>query len=133
VGIWNVLERHLEWTIKILHPKTKSPENISMIRVLHREQVIITYSLKSQSLLLTEDKKQQTRIRHPVTTQLAFDPAIKGDLKGLAVDPSSAWIAATFENGSISVFSRRSMSGQPSVASTYEIVPQHIHTGALGA
>jgi len=134
VGIWNIHERHLEWTIKILHPKTKGPENISMIRALAREQAIITYSLKSQSLLLTEDKKQQARIRDPVSTRLEFDPADKGDVKSLAVDPGCAWIAATFENGSISVFSRKlaSTSAGIAVVSTYEIVPHHIHARDLG-
>jgi len=98
-----------------------------MVRVLNREQVIITYSLKSQSLLVTEDKKQQIRIKNPVTTQLEFDPAIKGDLKDLVVDPACAWIAATFENGSITIFSRQLL------VSIYEIVPHHIHTKDLSS
>jgi hypothetical protein len=119
VGIWNITDKHLEWTIKIRHPKTKSRENISMIRALHREQVIITYSLKSQSLLLTQDQKQQSRIKRPVTTQLAFDPSVKGDLKDLAIDPCTTWIAATFENGSVTLYNRLLL------VSVYELAPRY--------
>jgi hypothetical protein len=126
VGIWNIAERQLEWTIRILHPKTKSAENISMVRALHREQVLITYSLKSQSLLVTQDKNRHHRIKNPETTQLRFDPAVKGDVMDLSTDPANAWIAATFENGSITIYSRLLL------AAVHEVAPHHIHTKNLG-
>ena len=77
--------------------------------------------------MVTEDRKQQIRIKNPVTTQLEFDPAVKGDLKDLVIDPTCSWIAATFENGSITIFSRQML------ASTYEIVPHHIQQKDLGS
>ena len=68
-----------------------------MIRALHREMIIITYSIKSQTLLITEDEvKGKIRIKNPKTEVLEFDVGTKGDVRDITIDPAVKWLAVTF-------------------------------------
>ena len=113
---WSIEHQKLINAYQIVNPVSKQVEILSMIRGLEGQKQTISFSLKSQNLMLTEQVKSDYTIFHSpkshthveklevVFKTFNFDVKKKGNVTNLKVDLFDTNLVTSFQNGSITIF-----------------------------
>lgn len=71
VCIWNLEERAMTHTVRVINPKTRRPQVIDLIRNIDHERKFVTFDFITQTLCITMDEDQdEPEIVNPKTIEL---------------------------------------------------------------